>query len=113
VGVEVRGLVREGREGVVKYFGGESYTVDYGVEPLTEAFEGVSTVYHFAGATRAIRGVTFERDYPQIGRNVVEACVKAGVKKIVVNSDLGVARYGETVFTSNRYFWSRLILRRW
>ena len=106
--VSVKGLVRAGREDAVKYFGGEACTVDYfDFESLMEALDGVSVVYHFAGTTQQTKSVTFEKDYLQLGKNVIEACKNSGVRKIIINSGLGVEKYGK----SNKYFCKQWLFR--
>lgn len=102
--VEVLGLVRKGREEVVRYCGGEPIAVDYfDVDSLTNAFSGVETVFHFVWSFSKQKV-----DNVKIGENVLNACENANVREIVFNSGFGVDSYGKNVHATDEYFLSKI-----
>jgi NADH dehydrogenase len=70
-------------------------------ETLPAALEGVDAVIHCVGIIIEPRGITFESVVRDGTRNLVEACRKSGVKRIVYISALGTrpnasSRYHQT-----------------
>ena len=77
-------------------------------ESLTEAFRGVDTVYHMAakvsimpGEDQMIRKINLEGT-----RNIIKACIDAGVKKLIYTSTIHALKEppkGTTVDESLQY----------
>jgi nucleoside-diphosphate-sugar epimerase len=109
-GHEAVGVVRSERAAeVVEEAGGRPVRLEeLSVGGLALAFEGCGAVVHLAqiGAERA--GQTYEAINVGLTERAIEACRRAGVKRVVFFSGLGVARYGMTRRCSNRYFLSKL-----
>ena len=53
------------------------------------AFEGCDTVIHLVGIIREVRGGSFHRVHAHGTRNVIEACQRAGVRRLLHMSALG------------------------
>ena len=77
-------------------------------EALLRALEGCEAVVHLAqiGAERG--GQTYESVNVGLTERVVEDARRAGVRRVVYFSGLGVARYGQRPRSSNPYFLSKL-----
>jgi nucleoside-diphosphate-sugar epimerase len=109
-GWDVSGVVRSnGAARVVGGSGGHPVTLpDLERDALSRAFEGSRAVVHLAqiGAERG--GQSYEAVNVDLTGRVVEACRRAGVRRIVYFSGLGVARYGMSRRCTNGYFRSKL-----
>jgi NADH dehydrogenase len=109
-GFEVDGVVRSKDAARAAILAGAHPVIVPGLEEasLTRAFKGASAVVHLAqiGAERG--GATYEGVNVLGTRAVIAAASAAGVKKVVVLSGLGVARYGMARRCTNRYFLSKL-----
>jgi nucleoside-diphosphate-sugar epimerase len=105
-GWDVLGLVRS-REEPVRAAGGRA--VRSALEPaaLAAHFEGCSAIVHLANVG-AEREQSFEGVNVEGTRAVIAAAHRAGVRRIVYFSGLGVAHYGRKRHTTNRYFLSKL-----
>jgi nucleoside-diphosphate-sugar epimerase len=94
---------------VVAAAGGRPQSVS-GLEPeqLARGFDGVAAVVHLAqiGAERG--GASYESVNLAGTRAVVEAARRAGVRRVVYVSGLGVARFGLKRRCTNAYFLSKL-----
>jgi len=108
--VEVVGIVRsDGAARVVSEAGGRPAQVPaLQVDALAPLLRGVEAVVHLAqiGGERA--GMTYEDVNVEGTRAVVEAARRAGVRRVVYFSGLGVARYGQARRCTNPYFLSKL-----
>jgi nucleoside-diphosphate-sugar epimerase len=109
-GHDAVGLVRsEKAVRVVQDAGGVAYRIaELGGESLPDALRGSQAVVHTAqiGAERG--EATYEAVNVGGTRAVAEAAGRAGVRRLVFLSGLGVAHYGLARRTTNRYFLSKL-----
>ncbi|MFO7870488.1 MAG: SDR family NAD(P)-dependent oxidoreductase [Kiritimatiellia bacterium] len=93
-GVRVRGMIRNGsKSGAVEKLGAEPVLADLrDAESLKRAVEGVKQVYHIAALFRQAglpEGVYREVNAEGV-RRLLEACVSAGVERVVHCSTVGV-----------------------
>ena len=109
-GWDVVGVVRsEEASRVVSEAGGRpTILADYGSEGLVRALEGARAVVHLAqiGAERGTE--TYDAVNVGLTEKVLGAARLAGVPRLVYFSGLGVARYGRSRRSTNRYFLSKL-----
>jgi NADH dehydrogenase len=109
-GWAVAGIVRSAAAAeVVAAAGGEPVVVSpLGGEPLARALRGAGALVHLAqiGAERG--GATYESVNVTGTGRVVAAAREAGVRRVVLFSGLGVARYGQAPRVTSRYFLSKL-----
>jgi nucleoside-diphosphate-sugar epimerase len=105
-GWEVLGLVRS-REEPVRAAGGRAARSPLEPAALAPHFEGCSAIVHLANVG-AEREQSFESVNVGGTRAVIEAAQRAGVRRIVYFSGLGVAHYGRKRHTTNPYFLSKL-----
>jgi nucleoside-diphosphate-sugar epimerase len=110
-GWDVLGIVRsDAAADVVSGAGGRPVILaSSGLVALSRALDGSRAVVHLAqiGAERA--GQTYEAVNVELTAQVVEACRRAGVPRVVYFSGLGVARYGMKRRCTNPYFLSKLV----
>jgi nucleoside-diphosphate-sugar epimerase len=108
--IEALGIVRSERAaGVVRDAGGRPVVVsELSAEGLAPSLRGVGAVVHLAqiGAERA--GMTYHDVNVEGTRAVIEAARRAGVRRFVYFSGLGVASYGQARRCTNPYFRSKL-----
>jgi nucleoside-diphosphate-sugar epimerase len=109
-GWDVAGLVRsEEAARTVTYAGGAPVRIaGMTREALVPAFAGAAAVVHLAQIGSEKDGRTYDGVNVQGTRAVAAAAGEAGVPRIVFFSGLGVARYGMSPRTTNRYFLSKL-----
>jgi NADH dehydrogenase len=79
---------------------------------LADAFRGARAVVHLAHIGAEKDGATYEAVNVAGTRRVVAAAREAGVRRVVLFSGLGVARYGQAPRVTNRYFLSKLSAER-
>ncbi len=80
-----------------------SEDITKGGRGLSDAFEGVEVVINAAGIIKEKGANTFEGVHHRGTSNIVEACIKSGVKKIIHISALGVGKSDITpYFTTKR-----------
>ncbi len=92
----------------VQEAGGRAKVVpDLGAPALVDAFRDAEVVVHLAHIGSE-RGATFEEVNVAGTRAVAAAARAANVRRLVLFSGLGVARYGLARHTTNRYFLSKL-----
>lgn len=72
-------------------------------EGLVEALAGVEAVVHAAGILRQERGQDWERAHVGATANLVEACKRAGVRKIVHLSALGVHARAPSAYLRSKW----------
>jgi nucleoside-diphosphate-sugar epimerase len=77
-------------------------------EPLAAALGGAQAVVHLAMIGHERAGQTYEAVNVQGTRAVVDAARRAGVRRVVLFSGLGVTHYGMTRRCTNPYFLSKL-----
>jgi nucleoside-diphosphate-sugar epimerase len=77
-------------------------------EALVEAFQDAAVVVHLAGISAERGGATYEEVNLGGVQRVGRASLAAGVRRIVFLSGLGVARYGISRRSTNRYFLAKL-----
>jgi nucleoside-diphosphate-sugar epimerase len=108
--VDVVGIVRsDGAAHVVSQAGGRPARVPaLDADHLAPIFQGTDAVVHLAQIGGERSGMTYEGVNVGGTRSVVEAARRAGVRRVVYFSGLGVARYGQTPRCTNRYFLSKL-----
>jgi len=70
---------------------------------LAIAFEGQQAVFHLVGLIAETRTQTFESTVAQGTRNVVEACRRVGVKKLLYLSALGTSPYARTKYHRTKH----------
>jgi nucleoside-diphosphate-sugar epimerase len=109
-GFGVAGVVRsaEGAEALSASGARPVSAPDLNEEALTDAFHGAGLVIHLAGISAERGGATYEDVNLGGVRRVVRASLAAGVRRIVFLSGLGVARYGISRRSTNRYFLTKL-----
>jgi NADH dehydrogenase len=78
-------------------------------EGLLEALAGVGGVVHAAGILREQRGQDLERAHVGATANLVEACRRAGVGKVVHLSALGVHAKARAAYLSSKWEAERII----
>lgn len=109
-GRSVAAVVRDvARAGVVTARGAEGVVVrSLEAEALAGAFSGASAVVHLAHIGSERDRATYAGVNVGGTRAVVEAARRAGVRRLVLFSGLGVSRYGLAPRCTNRYFASKL-----
>ncbi len=109
-GLDVVGIVRsEGASRVVREAGGEPVLLlGSDPEPLARALAGARAVVHLAQIGAERDGATYEAVNVGGMRRLLEAARRAGVRRVVYFSGLGVARYGMSRRCTNGYFLSKL-----
>jgi nucleoside-diphosphate-sugar epimerase len=108
-GLDPAGYVRSERAAaLVREAGGAA--VPFAEEPaaLARSFEGALAVVHLAQIGSERGGQTYEAVNVGLTARVVEAARQAEVKRFVMFSGLGVARYGQSRRVTSRYFLSKL-----
>ena len=109
-GWEAIGIVRseEGARHVAEAGGRPARVAALTADLLVASFAGVRAVVHLAqiGAERG--KVTYDAVNVGGTREVIEACRRAHVPRLVFFSGLGVTRYGMARRCTNRYFLSKL-----
>jgi len=70
---------------------------------LAAAFAQAEVVYHLVGIIAETKSNTFERTVAEGTRNVVAACSKAGVKKIIYLSAMGSSQQAKTKYHQSKY----------
>lgn len=87
-------------------------------ELVSPGGQPVSAVIHLVGIIRESRGEagkakpqTFERLHTQATRSVVEACERAGVKRYVHMSALGVGSEGRTAYQKSKWAAEQIVRR--
>jgi len=109
-GFQVTALVRSQAAVALVAALGAKPVLAQGFEPeaLALALTGASTVAHLAhiGAERG--EATYRAVNVEGTRRVAASAVQAGVRRLVLFSGLGVARYGQNPRTTSRYFLSKL-----
>ena len=73
------------------------------VASLAKAFEGIECVVHLVGIIAETKTKTFDKTVVQGTRNVVEACRKVGVKRIVYVSAIGAAPDAPTKYHRSKH----------
>lgn len=110
-GFDVTAIVRPGKEKIFSEFDDikvetienlAEASVD-AVEKLSDILVGMDAVFHFTYIPD-IDTKIFERLNMIANQNVINAAMRAGVKKFVTNSGLGVANFGRKRETTNGYF---------
>jgi uncharacterized protein YbjT (DUF2867 family) len=72
-------------------------------DSLSQGFEGCRAVIHLVGIIREAGRVTFERVHVQGTANVIEACRKAGVARLIHMSALGVRSGAPTAYYRSKW----------
>ena len=104
-GFEVLGLVRNEKGArIVKDYGGKPFIVDYNDEnSIVKAVHGCTVLFHFIGASRETSENSFYTSNVLVTKSLVNACLKAKVKRIIYNSGLGVSKQNnQSYFRSKR-----------
>lgn len=70
---------------------------------LPPAFKGVTTVIHLVGILVESKGSTYRRVHVEGTRNVVEACLKAGVRRYIHISALGARKDAASVYHRTKW----------
>jgi NADH dehydrogenase len=75
------------------------------VDAMARAMEGCVAVVHLVGIIREVpeAGATFEKVHVQGTKNVVAACKKAGIQRIVYVSALGTGPGAETAYHQTKF----------
>ncbi|UCE23207.1 MAG: complex I NDUFA9 subunit family protein [Candidatus Zixiibacteriota bacterium] len=73
------------------------------VDNLRRAFDGALVVYHLVGIIAETKRKTFQMTVVEGTKNVVEACRKSGVKKIIYLSAMGTSADASTVYHQTKY----------
>jgi nucleoside-diphosphate-sugar epimerase len=110
-GLSVRAVVRSNEAAArVRELGAEAVVAQLHPPALGAAFAGADAVVHLAhiGSERERDGQTYESVNVAGTRAVAEAAAAAGVRRIVMLSGLGVARYGLAPRVTGPYFRSKL-----
>jgi len=112
-GSDVRALVHPGARpadvDLLKNFGAEIFTADLGVAnpELTEltgqAFSGCTSVVHLIGSVAPKKGERLEDLHTGQTRNLVAACKKAGVKRIVMITSLGARQDADNSYHATKW----------
>lgn len=109
-GFDVTAIVRPGKEKVFSNLDVRIRNIDDiavesvdVVEKLTDIFAGNDAVFHMTYIQDADVKI-FERMNTIANRNVINAALRAGVRKFMTNSGLGVANFGRKMETTNGYF---------
>lgn len=108
-GVEVTAVVRSAAAAeAVKQAGGDPFRASLDRLALSDAFSGVDAVVHLAQIGSERGAETYQAVNVEGTRQVAAAAWDAGVPRVVMFSGLGVARYGQSPWVTNRYFRSKL-----
>lgn len=73
------------------------------VESLRAAFDGADAVYHLVGIIAETKTKTFEKTVVKGTANVVEACQKSGVKKLIYLSAMGTSADAPSRYHRTKY----------
>jgi NADH dehydrogenase len=108
--VEAVGVVRSdiAARAVAEAGGRPAHAAALDVDHLAPIFHGIDAVVHLAQIGGERSGMTYEEVNVAGTRSVVEAALRAGVRRVVYFSGLGVARYGQARRCTNPYFLSKL-----
>jgi nucleoside-diphosphate-sugar epimerase len=108
--VEIVGVVRseKGAAAVTRLGARSAVVTRLEADPLVKAFAGAQAVVHLAMIGREHEGQTYEAVNVEGTGAVVDAARRAGVRRVVLFSGLGVAHYGMTRRCTNPYFLSKL-----
>ncbi len=109
-GIDTLGIVRSeaGARAVAAAGGDPCRVLSLSPDSLEEHFDGAATVCHLAGIGSERSGGRYEDAIVAVTESVAIAARSAGVPRLVYFSGLGVASYGRTRRTTNRYFLSKL-----
>jgi NADH dehydrogenase len=72
-------------------------------DTLIEPLSGVDVVYHLVGIIAETRSLTFDKTVVQGTENLIEACRKNGVKKIIYLSALGTSENAVTKYHKSKW----------
>ena len=89
----------ESKEGGVSYTEGSVGDLD----ALRRTFDGAAAVFHLVGIIAETKSKTFETTVVEGTKNVVEACRKSGVAKIIYLSAMGTSVDAPTVYHRTKY----------
>ncbi len=78
-------------------------------ESLLDLCLDAEVLIHLVGIIVETRNKTFEKTVVQGTKNVVEACQKAGVKRIIYMSAIGANKYGSTVYLRTKHAAEELV----
>ena len=108
-GHQAVGLVRSERAAaLVRDAGGRPAPLADEPDALAKSLEGCEAVVHLAQIGRERAGQSYEAVNVGLTARLVAAARRAGVKRFVMFSGLGVARYGQSRRVTSRYFLSKL-----
>ncbi|MBF0635210.1 MAG: complex I NDUFA9 subunit family protein [Nitrospinae bacterium] len=112
-GHDVRVLVRKGSERKLPFTDGLSIVHgDQGGDAGWEsALEGVDAVIHLVGIIREFpsRGITFQKLHTEATRQIVDAAVRMGVKKIAHMSANGASQTGVSAYQRTKWEGERAV----
>ncbi len=77
---------------------------------LAAAFGGADVVYHLVGIIAETKTNSFEQTVVEGTRNVVAACRKAGVKKIIYLSAMGTSEQAVTMYHRTKYHAEQIVI---
>ncbi|HEY9734038.1 MAG TPA: NAD(P)H-binding protein [Drouetiella sp.] len=109
-GHEVRALVHPGAGAVdiefLKKLGAQIFTADLGgaeKASTEQAFSGCSSVVHLIGSVAPKKGERLEDLHTGQTRNLVLACKKAGIKRIVMITSLGARQNADNSYHATKW----------
>jgi len=109
-GIDVTAVVRPAKEKMLEELGAKVKIIEDiaaegadVVEELVDVFVGQDAVIHLTYISDYDLK-NFERRNTIANQNVINAAMRAGVKKFITNSGLGVAAFGRKKETTNGYF---------
>lgn len=113
-GHDLRVLVRKGSERKLPFTDGLSIVHGDLGEPggWENALVGVDAIIHLVGIIREFpsRGVTFHKLHTEATRRIVEAAVRAGVKKIIHMSANGASESGASAYQRTKWEGERAVI---
>ena len=90
-GIKVIGIVRKGKESAIT-FGTPLTSCDLSEKYLVNRLKGCIAFLHFIGKGKQTVDLDYEKVNVELTKKAIQACKKAGIKKIIYISGLGVQK---------------------
>ncbi|MGI0090007.1 MAG: SDR family oxidoreductase [Nitrosopumilaceae archaeon] len=109
-GIDVIGIVRKGKAPSIT-FGTPIISCDLSEKYLVHRLKGCSTLFHLIGSGKQTVDSDYEKVNVDLTKNAVKLCKKAGIKKIIYISGLGVHKDTTFGYLISKYKAEQEIIR--
>ncbi|MGI0082617.1 MAG: SDR family oxidoreductase [Nitrosopumilaceae archaeon] len=109
-GIDVIGIVRKGNASSIT-FGTPIISCDLSEKYLAPRLKGCSTLFHLIGSGKQTVDSDYEKVNVDLTKNAVKLCKKAGIKKIIYISGLGVHKDTTFGYLISKYKAEQEIIR--